>query len=415
MVIWLLKDGELLPVQKNVRKMRTWMLAESLVERGHAVIWWSSTFSHQFKQLLFSKDTEAEVEPRFLLKMLHSGSYRKNVSFSRMLHHWNLGRKFLSSAADMPPPDVMVCAYPTIELAYNACAYARRKNVPVVVDIQDPWPDTFLKVSPGFLKPMVRILVRYQLRKAREIMAKADRLVSVSMGFLQWGQDLAGRTDRNGDKVFHIGYPSEEKNQRKPAPSERIRGLCDIFRGKSVFTFIGSFGYSYELELVLDVAEKLHANGFSKIHFALAGDGQQFDSLSKRAGNLPNVSLPGWLDAHEIRFLLACSHVGLIPVLNIGAGTFPNKPFEYFAGGLPVLSSLHGEIKDLIATNEVGFNYGCGDVDGLYDLVVRMAGDEALRKRQGENVKRIFNERFRADVIYKAYASYIEEVAAQKR
>ena len=414
MIVWLFKDGELLPVQRNARKMRTWMLAEFLVERGHTVVWWSSTFSHQFKQLLFSKDTEVEVEPRFLLKMLHSGSYRNNVSIARMLHHWNLSRKFLSSSPHMPVPDVIVCAYPTIELAYNVYAYARMRNVPFIIDIQDPWPDTFLAVSPWALKPLVWILVRYQLRKAREVMANADRIVSVSAGFLKWGQDLAGRTDWVGNKVFHIGCPSEGRNNKKYAPSERIRGLCESLRGKSVFTFIGSFGYSYELELVLDVAERLLGNGFSKIHFVLAGDGQKYGSLRRRARSLPNVSLPGWLDRSEIQQILASSHVGLVPILNIGRGTFPNKPFEYFACGLPVLSSLKGEIEELIAANEIGFNYSCGNLEGLYQLVLKLAGDEPLRKRLGDNAKRIFNGRFRTDLIYAAYASYIEEVAWEK-
>jgi len=415
MNVWLIKDGEFLPVQRDVRKMRTWMLAESLVEKGHSVVWWSSTFSHQFKKLLYSKDTEADVNPLFQLRMLYAGAYRKNVSLARILHHWRLGRKFYTSAERLPVPDVIVCAYPTIELAYHVTSYAQSKNVPLIIDIRDQWPSTYMQVSPGFLKPLAIFLVRYHLPKTREVMSKSDRLVSMSEGCLRWGKNLAGRLDETCHKVFYIGYAENEKSSEQSIRSARIRELRDALAGKVVFTFVGSFGFSYQLGLVLDVAERILTNGYANIHFVLAGDGQQFDSLSKRARTLPNVSLPGWLDGHEIHHLLALSHVGLVPVLNFGEGTLPNKPFEYFASGLPVLSSLRGEMEEILSVNEVGFTYDCGDMQGFYDLVIQLASEKSLRKRLGENAMRIYKERFKADVIYTAYASFVEEVAAKKK
>ena len=52
MLVWLLKHGETLPVQDDVPKMRSWNLSESLVNSGHEVIWWCSTFSHQKKKII---------------------------------------------------------------------------------------------------------------------------------------------------------------------------------------------------------------------------------------------------------------------------------------------------------------------------------------------------------------------------
>ena len=58
MNVWLIKDGENLPIQPDARRMRTWMLADELVRQGHQVTWWSSTHSHQRKQLLFDRDRD---------------------------------------------------------------------------------------------------------------------------------------------------------------------------------------------------------------------------------------------------------------------------------------------------------------------------------------------------------------------
>ena len=51
MHIWLLKDGENLPIDGSHRKMRTWLMAEALLRAGHSVTWWSSTHNHQKKKL----------------------------------------------------------------------------------------------------------------------------------------------------------------------------------------------------------------------------------------------------------------------------------------------------------------------------------------------------------------------------
>lgn len=37
--VWLVQTGEPLPLKGNVRKMRTGLIADKLLERGHSVYW----------------------------------------------------------------------------------------------------------------------------------------------------------------------------------------------------------------------------------------------------------------------------------------------------------------------------------------------------------------------------------------
>src|SRR5262249_17760748 len=83
MNVWLLKDGENLPIQPSARKMRMWMLADRLQERGHSVVWWSSTFSHQMRTLLYQSDVSLAVRDRLELRLLHANAYERNVSWAR--------------------------------------------------------------------------------------------------------------------------------------------------------------------------------------------------------------------------------------------------------------------------------------------------------------------------------------------
>ena len=410
--IWLIKDGEYLPIQPNVRKMRMWMLADSLIEKGHSILWWASTFSHQRKFLLYNKDIEIPVKDRLKLKLLCAGKYRNNISFQRYLHHRLLARKFSLHAYSLPAPDVIVCAFPIIDLAYEVVRYANFHSIPVIIDIRDPWPDVFVDKSPRIIKNFIKVLVMPAYWKTRLLMRNANSLVAVSNGFLKWGLELAQRSRMHSDNCFYIGYP--ERTDVNCEYSARLQSLKTTIEGKTIFTFIGIFGSSYELQLICDVAEKLEKMGYHNVHFVLAGDGDQYDRITLRAKSLSNVTLLGWLDKNEIGDLLEISHVGLIPCRSI-YDTMPNKPFEYFSAGIPVISSLKGEFEQFIAKNRVGYSYACGDTETLFAHVISLYENSPLRQMLAANAAKLFQNELRADVIYRSYADHVELVANKKR
>ena len=68
MLVWLVKHGETLPIQEGVSKMRMWNLSDALIDRGHSVVWWSSTFSHQRKEFVSEKDNDILIKKNFMLR-----------------------------------------------------------------------------------------------------------------------------------------------------------------------------------------------------------------------------------------------------------------------------------------------------------------------------------------------------------
>jgi len=79
---------------------------------------------------------------------LYSLKYKKNVSIERIINHHILAYKFSKLAELEVQPDVVLCSYPTIELSLVATKYGKRKNVPVIIDVRDLWPDNFLDMVP---------------------------------------------------------------------------------------------------------------------------------------------------------------------------------------------------------------------------------------------------------------------------
>jgi glycosyltransferase involved in cell wall biosynthesis len=409
MLVWILKDAEPLPLKPGQRALRSGLLAQELGRRGHRVLWWSSTFSHHHKQFLFEHDTRLELMPNVTLLALDVGRYQRNVSFARLFHHRRLGRRFQELAATEPVPDIIVSALPIIDFPFQAAHYASTRGIPLVVDIRDPWPDVFADKAPAPLRPLVRWLTWTERRRAAHSLKSAVALTAVSKGFLRWALGLAGRGQTPNDRVFYLGHSGFESAQMEaPLP----KGMAAL-HGKLVFTFVGTFGYSYEVELLARAAQHFNTHR-PDLAFVLVGDGHQRATLQQNYSGLPNLILTGWLDTREIAAVLAQSHVGLVPCRSL-PDTVPNKPFEYLAAGLPLLSSLEGEMAEIIATHGLGLSYRAGDLDGFIQAVERICQNRALLGEWSANARRTFAEHFSASRIYPDFASHVESILERSR
>jgi glycosyltransferase involved in cell wall biosynthesis len=408
MNVWLIKDGENLPIQPDARRMRTWMLAEELQRQGHETTWWASTHSHQRKTLLFNTDREIDVACGFHLKLLFAGGYRSNRSFGRLLHHARLAAKFRRLAPTQPKPDVIVSAFPTIGLAFEAVVFARPRGIPVVIDIRDPWPDILLELVPPVLRVPARIALHPLERKARASFVGSDSLVACSHGFLDWGLRKAGMARRPADRVFYLGKSRPARDSS--GDSAKIQDLRRILTGKVVFCFVGSFGHVYELDLICDAAASFEREGNGQIHFVLAGDGEQFGQVSARAKTLGNLTAMGWLSASDADRLLCVADVGLAPYRQM-AGAMPNKVFDYSAAGLPILSSLEGEFAEKLAKHGAGVSYSPGDLNAFISHVKTLAASASTRQSMAQESTALFDREFLAASIYSDYVRHVESVA----
>jgi len=408
--IWLLKDGETLPVQDGSRKMRTWMLAEALAKRGHDVVWWSSTFSHQRKELVARSDDTFPVCDGVILKLLHAGSYRRNVSVRRLFHHRALAQRFADCADSEDAPDIIVSAYPIIEVASQAMQFAKRHAIPIVVDVRDLWPDYFLEHVPRILRGLAKVALRGAFRQKQYIIRNADSVVATTEGILRWALQTGGRKRTQFDRPFHLGYPSAIA--ANDAESLDCPDYLQPFRDRTIFTFVGIFGSAYDLETVCRTAKVLADDGDERVHFVFAGTGRRFEDISAQAQGLPNVTMPGWLWKEQIDALLQHSDVGLVPFYDGIPDAMPNKVFEYLSAGLPLMTCLSGELRDLVESCRIGYHYRDGDHASLLAGIRKIAADGNLVEKMSQNARSVFEERFTADTIYGAYAEHIERLHA---
>lgn len=413
MNIWLVQTGEPLPLEAGVRKMRTALVADKLAARGHRVSWWTSAFEHQRKVMVYPDDREVHLSPGLTLQVMRGCGYSSNVSLARYVDHLLIARKFRQRAWRSEPPDVIVASLPCHQLAFEAVRYGRGRKIPVLVDIRDLWPDIFLtKFQNPLIRKLGQLALFWDFGRLHRLLRDADGVLAVSKGYLQWALEKAGRPARKADRVFLLGYRPylDASGSSHPPPwPEWLRG----HEGEKLLLFIGTFGVSYELQLLVEAARRLQSAGRRDVCLVLAGTGEQAEDIRRASAGLANVVLPGWLEAPEISALLGHGYLGLAPYrcARCEEDRMPNKPFEYLSAGLPLISSLEGEMAELISSQALGLNYHPGDLDGLYAAIEFFLDHQDLRGQMSTNASNFYKEYGNADKIYDDYARHVESLA----
>jgi len=413
MLVWLLKISEAIPTDETVSKGRTAMLAEKLVERGHEVVWWVSCFDHTKKRMVLEDDADLNLAPGILVKALKGMPYAASFSLRRYIDHRIIAWKFRKRADSVPLPHLIVACMPDYNLAWEAVAFARKRGIPIVVDIRDPWPDLFVDHAPSILKPLLRVVLYRDFQKLKRTLQAADAITSMVNGLLQWGLSKAGRRPTWKDRVFLIGAPRPNKGAGGSV-SDRIAAVLEQVKTKFVVAFTGTFNRTYDPTVIINAAELLQQRKDlqGRIAFVMAGDGDYFSQTKNLAHKLGNVFFPGWVNRQERDSIHSVSSVGVVPGTLPGA--FPNKAFAYLSAGLPVLSSTGGDLNRLLSDYDAGYYFGAGNHVQLASLIVKLLEEPGLQRKMAQNARRLFDERLDADKIYSSFVDHLEALARER-
>ncbi|MDO8833952.1 MAG: glycosyltransferase family 4 protein [Vicinamibacterales bacterium] len=410
MHVWLVQLGEPVPGDLGSRQYRTGYLAEALASRGHTVTWWTSSFSHYRKAHRTAASQRVVVSPGFAIEFLHAPGYRKNTSVSRLWFHHKIAREFRRRSVMMDTPSIVLAGFPTPGLADAAVRYGVQRGVPVVVDVRDLWPDVFMERVPTWLSGVLHLGLGRSRNRNRHIFSRSSGIVAISSSYLRWALAHAGREAGASDRVVYLGYPEFRvdpgaRNRARAAWLERgVRP--DAF----VCCFFGTINHYFDIATVIDAARKFERDGTSGFQFVLCGEGHDLARYKTMASGLTSVTFPGWVDAAEIAALSELSRVGLAPYASTATMSLPNKPFEYFCAGLPVVSSLRGELASILTEGECGVSYAAGDSAALSAALAAFRANEPRRTLMGRNARRLYEERYSSERVSRDLMNHLESL-----
>lgn len=404
MKVWLIRDLEPTPLDGNeVRLLRAGMLSRALSHRGHETIWFTSAFNHYSRKL--RPPGRFNCEAGLTIEVLPGQGYRNNIGFARLLHNARFGRHFVEAARRASDrPDLILADMPTTEAASAAVRFGRETGLPTVVTVRDLWPDFFAEFFPKPLRPLIDLGLRRLDQQARYACRNATSLIGISEDYLAWGQ-RKGERNSSLDRVFHLGYPRPDLFDERSV--DEVMSQFEIPRRAKVAAFVGSWGVTYDLPLLLQTAELLKDQ--EDLIMAVAGDWTLRPDLAAAFRRLPNVRILGWLDKNQVSALLSRSFVGLLPYRSNAPQGLPNKIFEYMAYGVYQITTLSGEAARLLEETGSGRRVDAGSVHALAAAI-----QDALIHETDEDMRRLrratFQARFEASKIYDSLIDHLELV-----
>ncbi len=389
---WTIKIGEPLPVDRNTRKFRMNEIAHHLVEKGFSVIWWTSSFDHARHKKRILSDTEVNVCEDFKIKFLSSPGYKNNVSISRAFDHFIIAVAFLVQGLFYERPDIIICAMPTIDLAFSSLIISRIRRIPLVVDVRDQWPDILMisKHAPVAL----RMYYKWENMLLKKVIRNAYSITTLSEGFLEWVYKKADRRNKAHDAVLHMGY----KNTRGEYFGSNSRST----RLRVVYS--GSINDQFDFQ---PIVEAINSGELRNLDFIFCGDGNLLKQLMKDLEQQPNVRFTGYLDEIRLNLILGEANIGIAPyrAKKNYIDNITNKFVEYAAWGLPILISINGEMRNLVE------KYKCGAFYHDSSEFIRILKNYDTQRDELENARasciQLHGELFDSEKNYSEYAEHI--------
>ncbi len=411
MNIWVINATEPLPIDgARGRLLRSGILCNELVRRGHDVTWWASTFHHARKFQRFEETKILHPSERLKLVCLKGRVYEKHVSVGRLLNHIETGYRFYNLAKNEVRPDIILCSYPLIELALAATKLGKRWNVPVILDIRDLWPDIFEEQFNGW-KKLFSVPVMFPFSWAARLSCRrAHGITGITPGLMDWGVKKAGRLATAHDRSFPHGYFRSDFSAGEQESAEVFWAERGIHSTDFIVSYFGAVNSRHEFDLVVE-AGRLLSRRVKNLKIVICGNGDHLDRIRDLSQDVPGVIAPGWIAHLEMEVLASMATLGLAPYKSDFnyLESVPTKAIEYFSHGLPVVSSLKGRLEALLEAEHCGVTYENGSPESLAQTIVDLAADpERVREMRGNSL-RLFEERYDARSVYGDMAQYLAE------
>lgn len=383
MVVWIVNPFDELPDEAG-RPMRYANLCDALDENGIKVVWWSSAFSHRRKVV---RDELLREVNGYQIRLIPVPPYRRNVSLARIRNHRLFGKRFEQMALrglgdqTLAKPDCIIASTPPLEGAWRALRLGKQIGCKVIVDIQDAWPETFLRLIPKQLRWadfLGRVVLSPWFSIARRVYHTADYLTACAQCYLDLTRSYGATAPHS--LIYHgTGVEKEIKPRNLPMPFTRERPFRLIY--------LGAMGRSYDLQTAIRVVAAL-AGEQRYVDFQLIGEVPAKGQLRQLAHDLGvlrdladangGVRFWGYLKGEMLQEKLREADVGLIPMDPESLVGVPNKLVDYCAVGLPVLSCLGGESGELLKQYQAGWHYSYKDKASLKASLVKIMEAPAL-------------------------------------
>lgn len=365
-------------------------LATDLVARGHQVTM-ITAFPHYpqgrvfegYGGRIFMRESVDGVQ----VIRTYVYATRSKSFWPRILNFGSFCTSALFGGALVARPDVFYCYIPPLPLGLTAELLGLAKRAPVVLNVQDLYPD--IAVAVGQLRN--RLAIRFFERMARTLYRHASAIVLITESFRE---NLLAK-GVPGEKLHVIpNWADTDAIQ----PESKFNVFWEELGIKNEFTVVycGSLSHNTCLETVVEAAHLLERE---PCQFLLVGDGVKKQPLEALASQykLRNLRFLPSQPLATYQEVLAASDVQIV-ALNAAATdlSMPSKVFKIMASGRPILALARttSDLSRLVSEGKCGVTVEPEDARGLAETLRRLATQPEELERMAQNARTLCVDRF---------------------
>lgn len=337
-------------------------IAQELAERGHEVRV-LTTFPHYetgrvapgYRQRFHHVEHVGQVTVR---RVPCFASHSSNP-VSRVLNYMSVAASMRLARSFVKGTDVAYVYATPMTVADPTRVWARSLKLPFVLHVQDLWPESV--TGSGFVSAGIAKLMRVPLDWW---LKRVYRRASTTIAIAPTMQKMLIERGVPADRAATVFNWSKEGEGARPAdrPAEGV-GLHLLYAG--------NLGRMQDIPTILAALEQVR--DLPGLRVSIAGSGV-LDAEIRQAVidlDLDFVELRGRLTPDEMTALYGECDFQFVTLkdLEIFDGTIPSKFQAGIAHGVPAISTVRGDLRQLIDENQLGFTADPENADTLADTI----------------------------------------------
>ncbi|MGI9192876.1 MAG: glycosyltransferase family 4 protein [Chitinophagaceae bacterium] len=277
------------------------------------------------------------------------------------------------------------------------------KRAPLVFEVRDLWPDGGIEM--GFIRGSFKIKISRWFEQL--IYKNSAMLITSSRGQKDHIQQ------RFPNQLIHVIPHATDLNLF--ANAEQNANPFDA-KFKFVFLHIGSLGFIHNTRHIVEAAKLVQARGRKDIGIVFIGEGSErasIEALVAEYGLNNMVQFWGIKPKQDVAKCLKYATATLFTTLDnpVQNTCSPNKLYDSFAAGIPVIQTTTGWIKNMFNETHCGINVSPNRYEDMADAIMYLSDHSDVVRQMGENARQLAFNEFNADVLARRYLTYLKTLA----
>ena len=382
-------------------------VSETLAAAGYDVTLYTSKFQHWDKEFREIWKKSYRKLP-YKIMFLDEPGYSRNIDLKRVYSHYKLADSLSIALAESPVKyDLIYCLIPPNDLARTSATYAKRNDIPLVVDVSDLWPEAMkMALNVPVLSDIAFLPFTLD---AKNVYKSAAAVIGTS-------DEYASRPLKDNPDLDHVTvYVGNDLSRFDSAVSDADT-LPYKEQDEFWVTYAGTLGKSYDIDTLIDAAVKAQPLVDGKLRIKILGDGPDIQKFAAHAKQVQApVDFLGYVYYDEMCCYLSQSDVLVNSLVKGAPQSIVSKVADYLAAAKPIINTGESiEFKDKVEQDCFGINVEPQNVDELAAAIVALSQDRDAAMKMGENGRKIAEEQFDRPRAYKKIVELVDRLTGKE-